>query len=49
MPTMYRLDSKNTKIAYKILGEPANLAQKKTKAQKEIDRRLIADETVRAR
>ena len=49
MPTMYRLDSQNTKIAYKILGEPQNLAAKKTNMQRYIDRRLIADETTRAR
>jgi hypothetical protein len=46
---MYRLDAKNTKIAYKVLGVPANIAFKKNKEQREIDKKLIADETVRAR
>lgn len=46
---MYRLKSKNTKIAYKILGVPGNIAFKRNKEQKEIQKRLIADETTRAR
>lgn len=49
MPTMYRIDSKNTKIAYKILGVPQNIAFKRSKEQKEIDKRLRFEETVRAR
>lgn len=46
---MYRSNEQVRKIAYKILGVPANIAFKPTKKQQEIDRKLIADETVRAR
>lgn len=46
---MYRLDNKNTKIAYAILGTPPNLAYKPNKHQQEINKKLIADETTRAR
>lgn len=49
MPAMPRMSSKSTKIAYKVLGIPANMQSKKTKKQKEMERRLTAEETVRVR
>ena len=46
MPIMYRNPkNKATKIAYEILGKPANLQSKKNAANEEINRRLIAEET----
>lgn len=45
MPTMIRMSDKAKKIAYKILGVPANIASKKTPKQKEIDRDLQIYET----
>lgn len=50
MPVMPRPNAKTTKIAYKIIGIPANLrAVKKTKEQKKINQRLIYEETFRVR
>ena len=49
MPVTPRIKNKATKIAYKILGKPANIAHKRTKIEKEIDRRLIVEETYRVR
>lgn len=49
MPAMPRIPGKGPKIAFKILGVPAPLASKKTKEQKEINRRLLFEETWRAR
>ena len=49
MPAMPRIPGKATKIAYKILGVPANIAYKPSKKEKEINRRLIYEETDRAR
>lgn len=49
MPAMPRMKDKATKIAYKILGVPANIAARKTPEQKEIDRRLSREDTWRAR
>ena len=49
MPSMPRLPGKGTKIAFKILGVPANIASKKTKEQKAINRRLWFEETSRVR
>jgi hypothetical protein len=49
MPTMPRSLSKSTKVAYKIMGIPANIAHKRTKKEKEINRRLMFEETSRAR
>lgn len=45
---MKRLDKKSTKIAYKILGKPANM-RKRTKKDQEINRRLEYQETFRVR
>lgn len=50
MPAMPRvLKDKSTKVAFAILGTPSNLASKKTALQKEIDRRLLYDNTQRVR
>lgn len=49
MPTMPRIPGKPTKIAFKILGVPANIAYKPSKKAKNINKRLIYEETDRAR
>lgn len=49
MPAMPRVKGKATKIAYKILGKPANIAFKRDKKEKEVNRRLIFEETTRVR
>lgn len=49
MATAPRVPGKATKIAYLVLGKPDNIAFKKNKRQREIDRRLISEETVRVR
>jgi hypothetical protein len=49
MPGMPRVKGKTTKIAYKIMGVPANVAHKRSKKEKEINRRLVYEETDRAR
>lgn len=51
MPTMLRWDKKSIKIAYKIMGVPANIrsAAKQTKEQKWVNRRLNYEETARVR
>lgn len=49
MPATVRPDNKARKIAWAILGEPANLASKKTRHQRELDRRLLREETYRVR
>ena len=49
MPAMPRVQGKATKIAYKILGIPANVAHKPTKKEQEVNKRLIYEETDRAR
>ena len=49
MPTMPRIDNKSKKIAYKILGIPANLDDKKTPEQNKINKRLDFEETIRVR
>ena len=40
---------KGTKIAFSILGKPANLSEKKTEKQKEIDKQLLVWSTSRVR
>ena len=45
---MPRPDGKAKKIAYAILGKPAN-QKKKSKKQKEIDKILLFQETARVR
>ncbi len=46
---MPRIPGKGKKLAYKILGVPANIASKKTKVQKRINKRLLFEETSRVR
>lgn len=49
MPSMPRVKGKGYKIAYAILGVPANMQSKKTKDQKKINGRLVFEETIRVR
>lgn len=49
MPVMPRLDKKDAKIIYNIIGKPANLAYKRTKKQEYIEQQLLREETVRSR
>ena len=49
MPAMPRVKSKPTAIAYKILGKPLNLQTKRTPKEKQVNKRLIFEETTRAR
>lgn len=49
MPGMPRKKGKITKIAYAVLGKPANLLDDKTKKDSRINRRLIFEETSRVR
>lgn len=49
MPAAPRIKGKPAKIAFSILGVPANLNQKKNRFQKEIDRRLLFQNTQRVR
>lgn len=50
MPGMLRIKGKPTKIAYKVLGVPANMKEvKKTERDKKIEQRLTFEETVRVR
>lgn len=48
MPAMPRISGKAKKIAYNILGVPANM-QKVSPKQKKIDKRLLFEETTRVR
>ena len=49
MPSMPRVPGKATKIAYSILGKPANLTFKPNEKQKFVRRRLLFEETQRVR
>ena len=49
MCVMLRIKGKPTQIAYKILGVPANMQSKRTPEQKNINKRLIFEETSRVR
>jgi len=49
MPAMPRMTGKARKIAYAILGKPANMTVKRTKAQEKLNRNLIYQETYRVR
>lgn len=40
MPAMLRLSKKATKVAYKVMGVPAPMANKPTKREKEIEERV---------
>lgn len=46
---MLRIKGKSTKIAYAVLGKPANMNDKKTKEQRRVNARLNFEETVRVR
>jgi len=49
MPTMLRINPKATKIAYKIMGVPANMRKPRSPEEREIERRLITENTVRVK
>lgn len=49
MPAAPRPKNKATKIAYAIMGVPANMKSKPTPTQIKIDHRLRFEETTRAR
>ena len=49
MPAMPRPKGKAKKIAYKILGTPPNIAYKRSKAERKINKRLLFEETIRVR
>jgi hypothetical protein len=49
MPSMMRMPGKAKKIAYKILGIPANLEYKRDAVEKKINKRLIFEESIRVR
>jgi hypothetical protein len=49
MSIMPRINNKATKIAYKILGVPANMRTKPTEQEKQINKRLVQEETMRVR
>jgi len=49
MPAIPRISGKAKKIAYAILGVPANIQVKRTKQQKRVNERLMFEETVRVR
>jgi hypothetical protein len=49
MPVIPRMSGKAKKIAYAILGVPANIQSKRTKQQKRVNQRLLFEETVRVR
>lgn len=49
MPAMPRFNKKGTKIAFDILGVPAPLKFKRSKAQEELNQRLLAQESSRVK
>jgi hypothetical protein len=49
MPVMIRKPGLISKIAYSILGKPANMQSKKTQKQLEVDRQLAYQQTSRAK
>lgn len=49
MPAMIRIKGKAERIAFKILGVPANLSSYKNKEQRRINKRLVFEETARVR
>lgn len=49
MPVMPRLKSKATKIAYKIMGIPNNIRNRKHPWNKQVNERLIFEDTSRIR
>lgn len=49
MPSMPRPKGKAKKLAYKLLGIPANMQSKRDAEQQKINNRLIFEETARVR
>lgn len=49
MPAMPRTKNRATRVAYKIMGVPANVAHKRSAAEKKIDKRLLYEDTFRVR
>lgn len=49
MPSMPRMPGKGKKIAWRILGKPANIAYKPNAQQKRIDHVLLFQQTTRTR
>lgn len=49
MPIMIRPDGKAKKIAFAILGKPANLQDKRSSEQKLLDKKLLYQDTSRVR
>jgi len=45
MPVMPRMSGKARKIAYKILGKPANMENVKSKKKSKLNKRLTFEET----
>lgn len=49
MPIMIRWNKKADKIAYSLLGKPANMQDHKTAFQKKIDKQLVYQKTARSK
>lgn len=49
MPAMPRFSIKGTKIAFRILGVPANIAYKPTSKERKVNKRVIYEDTSRVR
>lgn len=49
MPAMKRFKGKATKIAYAILGKPANLQSTRSSESTRVNERLVFEETQRVR
>jgi len=49
MPSAPRVKGKAAKIAFKILGTPANLKFKRSKEQERVNQQLLSQETSRVR
>ncbi len=49
MPSMIRMPGKGKKIAWRILGKPANIAYKPDDRERKLNRTLIFQETTRMR
>jgi len=47
MPSMPRIDKKANKIAFDLIGKPANLHRKSRKKQAKINEQLLRQETTR--
>jgi hypothetical protein len=49
MPSMPRIKGRGKKIAYKVLGVPANIVYKPSRFERWINHRLVFEETFRVR